>query len=151
MIDFEDRVILITGAASGIGLATAHLLASRGAKLSLADTNEAGLSSAAEAIKAQHGTQVEHRVVDVRSEEQIQAWVESAKASLGSIYGAANMAGVIGKSLLSSLFPSLVQDLYRGLGDAGLIDFQGRPSAYLPSQTRTSTSGTSSWTSISKA
>jgi len=50
---FKSRVIAITGAGSGIGLATAHYLAIRGASLSIADIQQSTLSSAAESIRAQ--------------------------------------------------------------------------------------------------
>ncbi|KAK7185180.1 hypothetical protein DPSP01_000822 [Paraphaeosphaeria sporulosa] len=100
MAYFKDRVILLTGAASGIGLATAHLLASRGAKLSLADANEAGLANAANEIKQQcPGVALRTSVIDVRNEAQIQMWVEGAKEAWGRVDGAANVAGVIGKSI----------------------------------------------------
>ncbi|KAL5396588.1 hypothetical protein PMIN02_003082 [Paraphaeosphaeria minitans] len=100
MAYLKDRVILLTGAASGIGLATAHVLASRGAKLSLADANPAGLSAATHEIEERcPGVALRTCVVDVRNEEQVRVWVEGAKEAWGRVDGAANVAGVIAPSL----------------------------------------------------
>ncbi len=46
--DFKDAVVVITGGASGIGLATAQALSTAGAHLVLADINEQGLQQAAD-------------------------------------------------------------------------------------------------------
>jgi NAD(P)-dependent dehydrogenase (short-subunit alcohol dehydrogenase family) len=55
---FLNRVITITGAASGIGLAAATLLASRGALISIADINRSNLEAAAQAIRSSAGGSV---------------------------------------------------------------------------------------------
>ena len=49
---FENKVALVTGAASGMGLATAKAFAEAGAAVALADVNEAGVRSAAEDLVA---------------------------------------------------------------------------------------------------
>ena len=70
----QNRVILITGAASGIGLATARLLASKGARLSLSDANSDGLEAISQEIKAQWNGEGEGVItykVDVRLEEEV--------------------------------------------------------------------------------
>lgn len=87
--------IAISGAASGIGLAVAHLLASRGASLSLADVNEAGLEAAMESLK-HHETGAEHMyfVTDVRSRVAVDEWIQHTVDHYGKLDGAANMAGV---------------------------------------------------------
>ncbi|OHW97491.1 aba4 protein [Colletotrichum incanum] len=97
---FSDKVIAITGAASGIGLATAHLLASRGAKLSLADTNKEGLIEVQLNIQSQY-PQVEVLITaaDVTDYEQIESWTVSTVDHFGKLDGAANLAGVIPKSV----------------------------------------------------
>lgn len=107
---FNGRVILLTGAASGIGLATAHLLASRGATISIADANAAGLEKAEKEIKAKNpSTQILPYVVDVRDEEQVKRWVETVVSVHGRVDGAANLAGVIGE------FLSLILGRWRGV------------------------------------
>ena len=56
--NFRGKVIAITGAASGIGLATSKMLASRGAILAIADLNEALLKSAVAEIQFTFGVAV---------------------------------------------------------------------------------------------
>ncbi|KAF2114572.1 3-oxoacyl-reductase [Lophiotrema nucula] len=94
---FSGRVIAITGAASGIGLATAHLLASRGAKgLSLADLSREGLETASSSLKEEYPeTGVFLFPLDVRKSEEVEQWIQKTVEHFGHLDGAANMAGVI--------------------------------------------------------
>ncbi|KAF2821731.1 3-oxoacyl-reductase [Ophiobolus disseminans] len=94
-----SKVIAITGGASGIGLASAHLLASRGATLSLADVSQHGLESALKAIKAKHDVEILTFALDVRNTEQVDAWIKETVRRFGKLDGAANIAGVIPKSI----------------------------------------------------
>ena len=96
---FAGKVVTITGAAQGIGLATAHLLASRGASLCLADVQEEALEKAAAEIKAAYGVDVIPCIVDVRNVTQVDAWIQKVIDHFGRLDGAANLAGVIGKNL----------------------------------------------------
>ncbi|KAK4996179.1 hypothetical protein LTR66_004152 [Elasticomyces elasticus] len=92
MASMQGKVIAITGAASGIGLATATLLASRGAIVSLADTDQAGLDAAIKSMPMsdKHLTMV----VDVRQTSQLDDWIKTTVDKLGKLNGAANIAGV---------------------------------------------------------
>jgi NAD(P)-dependent dehydrogenase (short-subunit alcohol dehydrogenase family) len=92
----KDKVIVITGAASGIGLETARVLASKGAKLSLADVQEELLKEL-ETELLQTGAQVITRVVDIRDRQAVEAWITVTVDKFGKLDGAANLAGVIGK------------------------------------------------------
>jgi len=76
-----------------MGLATAQLLASRGATISLADLNEKGL---AEAVKSLDNSD-KHicTTVDVRSSQAVNSWIQSTVEKLGKLDGAVNMAGII--------------------------------------------------------
>jgi NAD(P)-dependent dehydrogenase (short-subunit alcohol dehydrogenase family) len=97
---FEDKVIALTGAASGMGLATAILLAERGAKLSLADVQAEALQKAKADIISKYPTaQVLAVVVDVRDFSQVENWIKETKRHYGQLHGAANLAGVISKSI----------------------------------------------------
>jgi hypothetical protein len=91
---FQGQVILITGAARGIGKATANYLAARGATLSLGDISYQELAVVAREIKEVHP---EHRgltqVVDVCDPESVKAWVEVTRQQLGRIDGCFNNAG----------------------------------------------------------
>lgn len=95
----SGKVVAITGGASGIGLATAFLLASRGATLSLADVSEPGLETASKAIKSKHNVEVLTCALDVRNTQQVDAWIQETIAQFGKLDGAANIAGVIPKSI----------------------------------------------------
>lgn len=92
----KDKVIVVTGAASGMGLETARLLASQGAKLSLADIQEGPLKEL-EAELQQKRAQVISHVVDVRNQKAVDAWIAATVERFGKLDGAANLAGVIGK------------------------------------------------------
>lgn len=96
----DGRVIAITGAASGIGLATAHLLASRNATISIADVNAAALDKAEKELRQRFpNADILPYVLNVSQEEQVQKWIETIIAVYGRLDGAANLAGVIGKSI----------------------------------------------------
>lgn len=78
MITVENKVAVITGGGSGIGLAIATDLAESGAKVVIAGRNEDKLKSAAEKIRGKHAIQV--RSLDVTHREDVNkffAWVES--------------------------------------------------------------------------
>lgn len=64
-MDYANKVAVITGGASGIGLATAKQLAARGAHLVLVDVQASALAPAAEAVAALGPGRVETRVCDV--------------------------------------------------------------------------------------
>ncbi|KAJ5919871.1 hypothetical protein N7454_009706 [Penicillium verhagenii] len=93
MSSFEGKVIAITGAASGMGLATAKLLASRGALISLADINEAAVKEATECLDGSEKHM--YAVVDVRHSQAVNVWIQSTVERLSKLDGAVNMAGVI--------------------------------------------------------
>ncbi|KAI1638920.1 hypothetical protein F4809DRAFT_196413 [Biscogniauxia mediterranea] len=92
MSSFEGRVIAITGAASGMGLATAQLLASRGAVISLADINAGAVREATSSLP---GDKHMYTVADVRDSSSVDAWIRETVRRLGKLDGAVNMAGVI--------------------------------------------------------
>jgi len=90
----EGKVVAITGGASGIGLATAKVLASRGAKVSIADVSEESLGKAKESIEGDVMT----CKVDVRKYSEIQDWLKQTVDKFGKLDGAANIAGITGKN-----------------------------------------------------
>jgi NAD(P)-dependent dehydrogenase (short-subunit alcohol dehydrogenase family) len=92
-ISFEGKVALITGAASGLGLATAKAFAESGAAVTLADWNENAVRSAADELAAQ-GHQVLAIRCDVSDDEQVEAMVTQTVATFGRLDAAYNNAGV---------------------------------------------------------
>jgi NAD(P)-dependent dehydrogenase (short-subunit alcohol dehydrogenase family) len=100
MASFQNRIIAITGGASGIGLATAHLLASRGATLCLADVKAVALEEAKKALKQTYpDVQIHIYILNVASEAEVEHWIAAIIEKYGRLDGAANLAGVIGKSI----------------------------------------------------
>src|SRR5260221_13892161 len=71
----QDRVAIVTGAASGIGAASARLFAAEGAKLALVDQNEGGLKKVASEIKAKGGSAITI-TADVSSNAKARTGVE---------------------------------------------------------------------------
>jgi len=84
--------IAITGAASGMGLATAQLLASRGAIISLADINEEALKAATALLS---GDKHIYQAVDVSKSDSVNSWIQKTLDTFGKLDGAVNMAGII--------------------------------------------------------
>ncbi|KAL8677963.1 MAG: hypothetical protein Q9186_005661 [Xanthomendoza sp. 1 TL-2023] len=104
MASFDGKVIAITGGASGIGQATAQLLAARGATISLADVQQEALTATADSIKnAAPNAKVLAKIVDVTSAQQVDAWIQETVSAFGKIDGAANLAGINGESTGKSL------------------------------------------------
>jgi NAD(P)-dependent dehydrogenase (short-subunit alcohol dehydrogenase family) len=92
-----DKVALVTGAASGIGRATALAFAKEGAKVVVADFVEDGGHNTVAEIKAL-GAEALFVKVDVSKSEQVAAMVERAVATYGKIDYAFNCAGIEGES-----------------------------------------------------
>lgn len=87
----DEKAIMITGAASGIGEATAQEAAAEGARLLLTDVNDEKGEAVAAAID---GAVYQH--CDVTDEASVQAAVERTVSELGSLDGAFNCAGILG-------------------------------------------------------
>jgi len=92
-LSFENKVALVTGAGSGLGLATAKAFAESGASVVLADWNEKSVRSAAEELTAKgHKALAIH--CDVADDAQVEAMVEQTVATFGRLDAAYNNAGV---------------------------------------------------------
>lgn len=92
---YHDRVVAITGAAQGLGLAMATRFAAEGATVALADVNEQALADAASAISTAH--QAKHRtdVVDVTDSARVDNWIDAVVADFDRVDVLVNNAGVI--------------------------------------------------------
>jgi len=91
-MEFKEDAALITGGASGIGLATAQLLAERGVRVAIADIDDVAGEKAVNAIAARGGTAIFVRA-DVTSEASVQQLVDTTVQELGPIRYAFNNAG----------------------------------------------------------
>ena len=95
MDDLSGKVALVTGAASGIGLALAKRFAQEGMKLVLADIEEAPLAAAAAAIRADGARAVAVRT-DVMQETEVKRMAQAAFDAYGNVHILCNNAGVGG-------------------------------------------------------
>jgi NAD(P)-dependent dehydrogenase (short-subunit alcohol dehydrogenase family) len=90
----DDRVAVITGGASGIGLATARLLSQQGWQLVLADIEAERLRQAARELEAGGGRSVQEVVTDVASRESVEALADATYERFGRADAVFNNAGV---------------------------------------------------------
>ncbi|QGG53003.1 SDR family NAD(P)-dependent oxidoreductase [Lysinibacillus pakistanensis] len=93
MHNLSGKVILVTGASSGIGLATAELMASKGAKVIINyHSNVKGAMEAVQRIQEKGGEAIAIQA-DVRNKEEVDSMVEQTISSFGTIHVLINNAG----------------------------------------------------------
>lgn len=92
--DFTGQVAFVTGASSGMGLATARAFAEGGAAVALADINEDAVNAATKQL-ADDGHQVLALVCDVTDEDQVASAVDRTVEAFGRLDMAYNNAGIM--------------------------------------------------------
>ncbi len=97
-----EKVVLITGASSGIGAATARLLARSGTRLMLGARRAKPLATLCEEINASGGDAI-YQPVDVANRNEMQAFCDTALERFGSMDVLVNNAGIMPVSPLSAL------------------------------------------------
>lgn len=102
MSNIENKVVLITGASSGIGEAAARLIAGKGAHVVLGARRTERLEKLVREIEAEGGS-ASARALDVTDLQSMQAFVAFAKAQYGKVDVIINNAGVMPLSPLSAL------------------------------------------------
>ncbi len=103
MKSLENRVVVITGAAMGLGLAAAIEAAKNGASLSLVDYNEKALEEAKQTILKDHQeTKIVSFAADVSNEKAVKNYVDETVKAFGRIDGLYNNAGIEGRQALLS-------------------------------------------------
>ena len=107
----QDKVIVVTGAAQGIGEAYAKGLAAEGAKVVVADINEEAGNQVAKQIEADGGAAMFARC-DVSSADSAQALVAAVEAAWGGIDGLVNNAAIYGEMQFDLLI-TVDWDYYR--------------------------------------
>ena len=91
---FSEKTVLVTGAAAGIGRATAERLGAEGARLFLVDVAAEGLEETAKRC-AQHGADVATQPCDAGREEEVRAAVAAAVTRFGGLDVLVNVAGIL--------------------------------------------------------
>jgi len=99
MSEIKEKVIVIMGASSGIGEATAVKLAEQGAKVVIAARREERIKALAEKI----GENVLYQTADVTNREQVQQVIDLAMTSFGRIDVLFNNAGIMPQGNLAEL------------------------------------------------
>jgi NAD(P)-dependent dehydrogenase (short-subunit alcohol dehydrogenase family) len=117
-LDFSGKVALVTGAAAGMGLATAQAFAEAGAAVVLADVKEEAVQAEAEKLVAAGHKALAVRC-DVRDDAQVAAMVDRAAAEFGRLDAAFNNAGVMAR--IASTADSTREDWDRVIG----VNLQG--------------------------
>ena len=98
MSTFQGKTVVVTGAAMGLGLATAKVLAQKGANLSIVDYNEEALNKAkSEILALAPDAKIITVVADVSNEEAVKSYVDKTVAEFDRIDGFYNNAGIEGK------------------------------------------------------
>ena len=89
-MNIQQKTFLVTGGASGLGLATATMIIENGGNAVLLDVNE----EAGQQAESKLGAQARFVKTDVSNEEQVQAAIALALSTFGSINGVASCAGI---------------------------------------------------------
>lgn len=97
MSTLAGKVITITGAGSGIGLATAEALLARGALVSICDMNDRTLQETLTSLSHHPKINILSSQVDIRDRAAVRSFLQNTKFHFGRLDGCANVAGVRGK------------------------------------------------------
>ncbi|MGA4691762.1 SDR family NAD(P)-dependent oxidoreductase [Rhodococcus sp. AB351] len=93
MSDFAGRVVVVTGAGSGIGRALVLALAARGARLAISDVDTTGLEETARRAR-DLGAEVKADHLDVTQREKVLEYAEQVAAHFGAVHQVYNNAGI---------------------------------------------------------
>ena len=110
MIPAEDRVVMVSGANRGIGLAVARCLEARGYRLSLGTRDPAALAGAAGSFASERALCQAYEATDTAAAE---AWVAATLKRFGRLDALVNAAGIIGPATLESDSDAAFEELWR--------------------------------------
>lgn len=96
MKDFKNKIVVITGAGSGMGRSYATEFGKLGAKLALNDYEEGSLNETLEILKNQGVTEVYSEAFDVSDKDKMFAFADNVKAKFGNAHVVINNAGIEG-------------------------------------------------------
>jgi len=106
--DFADRVILVSGAAGGLGAALCRRFAAAGARIAATDVDAAGLDALVSALRA-GGAEALALPADVTDSAACNAVVAGALAHFGALDGVISNAGISHRSLLAHTDPQVIR------------------------------------------
>ncbi|BFP53242.1 3-oxoacyl-ACP reductase FabG [Streptomyces fimicarius] len=110
MSDQDKRVAVVTGATSGIGLSVARLLASQGHRVFIGARSAENVAATVKELVAE-GLDVDGAVVDVRSDADVEAWIQAAVDRFGTVDVVVNNAGRSGGGVTADIDPELWHDV----------------------------------------
>lgn len=103
---FKDKVISVSGASRGTGLATVKYLLIRGASVSMSSSSEKGINKALEEVieeLPEHKDRVAAYKCDIRHLDEVEGWIAQTLERFGKLDGCANVAGIDTSSSSSAL------------------------------------------------
>ena len=101
MKNLKDKVVALTGAASGIGRCLAIQLADKGCHLALADVDENGLQETTKLLPT--SVKVSTHIVNVANKDRVYAWADEVVAKHGHVDVVINNAGVASTARLDEI------------------------------------------------
>ncbi|PLR87828.1 MULTISPECIES: SDR family NAD(P)-dependent oxidoreductase [Bacillus] len=119
-MSFSDKVVLVTGAAAGIGKESVKAFADQGAKVVLVDLDIGTLKATAKELELQEGNYL-LVAADVSKEEEVEQYVQKTVEQFGSIDVFFNNAGVEGKVLPITDYPAETLDLVLNVNVKGVF------------------------------
>jgi all-trans-retinol dehydrogenase (NAD+) len=111
--EVADRIVLVTGGASGIGMLVAERLAALGARLVLWDVNQEALDRVAAAVEARGHHTVHGYVCDVGKREHVYAVAQRVRDEVGSVDVLVNNAGIVSGQRFLDLPDSRIEATFR--------------------------------------
>ena len=120
MGDFDEKVVVVTGAGSGIGAAIAQRLGQEGCRVVVSDVHGPHGASVVRSI-VEAGGRASFKAADVSKPEQVEALVAYACETYGGLYGMVNNAGISGAQAPTAEYPLDSWDAVIGINLSGVF------------------------------
>ncbi|MEM8897324.1 MAG: SDR family oxidoreductase [Bacteroidota bacterium] len=129
MENFKDKIVVITGAGSGIGRALAMAFAKLGARLALNDFQQEGLDETLTLLEEQSSPDILTSIFDVADRASMEAFAEKVKSEWGNAHIIINNAGMPGGNYPAYLTP---EDMYRRVMEVNFFGVLNGCQIFLP-------------------